>query len=135
MGIRELSAATGFPPPTTHRIVSALVQRGYLQKNGLPPRYALSPKFLLLAEGIRPRSEVALIARPYLENLVQLTGENANLCIQDGMSATYIDHIRSRKHNLRIRVGGEKGGLVCMGGVCREEEPFRGIKVVLTSIF
>ena len=41
----------------------------------------------------------------------------------------------TRKHNLRVRVGGEKGGLVCMGGVCREEEPFRGVKVVLTSIF
>jgi hypothetical protein len=39
------------------------------------------------------------------------------------------------KHNLRVRVGGEKGGLVCSGGVCRFEEPFKGIKVVLTSIF
>ncbi len=39
------------------------------------------------------------------------------------------------RHNLRIRVGGEKGGLVCSGGVCRFEEPFRGVKLVLTSIF
>lgn len=41
----------------------------------------------------------------------------------------------TNKHNLRIRVGGEKGGLVCSGGVCRFEEPFKGVKVVLTSIF
>jgi hypothetical protein len=39
------------------------------------------------------------------------------------------------KHNLRVRVGGEKGGLVCSGGVCRFEEPFKGVKIVLTSIF
>jgi hypothetical protein len=39
------------------------------------------------------------------------------------------------KHNLRIRVGGEKGGLICSGGVCRFEQPFRGVKLVLTSIF
>ncbi len=39
------------------------------------------------------------------------------------------------RHNLRIRVGGEKGGLVCSGGVCRFEEPFKGVKLVLTSIF
>jgi hypothetical protein len=38
------------------------------------------------------------------------------------------------RHNLRIRVGAEKGGLVCTGGVCRFEEPFKGIKLVLTSI-
>ncbi|HEX7320897.1 MAG TPA: DUF6029 family protein [bacterium] len=41
----------------------------------------------------------------------------------------------SNRHNLRIRVGAEKGGLVCMGGVCRWESPFKGIKVVLTSLF
>lgn len=39
------------------------------------------------------------------------------------------------RHNLRIRAGAEKGGLVCSGGVCRFEEPFKGVKMVLTSIF
>ncbi len=39
------------------------------------------------------------------------------------------------RHNLRIRAGGEKGGLVCSGGVCRFEEPFRGVKLSMTSIF
>jgi hypothetical protein len=39
------------------------------------------------------------------------------------------------RHNLRIRAGAEKGGLVCSGGVCRFEEPFKGVKLVLTSIF
>lgn len=41
----------------------------------------------------------------------------------------------TRRHNLRLRVGAEKGGLVCSGGVCRFEEPFRGVKLVLTSMF
>ncbi len=41
----------------------------------------------------------------------------------------------THRHNLRIRVGAEKGGLVCSGGVCRFEEPFKGLKMVLTSIF
>lgn len=41
----------------------------------------------------------------------------------------------SDRHNLRVRVGSEKGGIICSGGVCRYEEPFRGIKLVLTSIF
>jgi hypothetical protein len=41
----------------------------------------------------------------------------------------------TNRHNLRIRAGAEKGGLVCSGGVCRFEEPFKGVKLVLTSIF
>ncbi len=40
----------------------------------------------------------------------------------------------TNRHNLRIRAGGEKGGLVCSGGVCRWEPPFQGVKISLTSI-
>jgi len=31
----------------------------------------------------------------------------------------------------RIRIGQERGGLVCSGGVCRYEAPFSGIKTSL----
>lgn len=107
MGIRELAVETGLPPATTHRIVNALVEREFLQKTGNPPRYALAPKFLMLADAMQPRNEVALVTRPYLEKLMQLTGENANLCIRDGWDAIYIEHVSSRRHDLRIftRIG------------------------------
>lgn len=36
---------------------------------------------------------------------------------------------------LRIRIGAEKGGYTCSGGVCRFESPFKGIKVQLVSKF
>ncbi len=37
--------------------------------------------------------------------------------------------------SLRLRLGQEKGGLVCSGGVCRYEPPFFGIKSVLLMRF
>jgi len=108
MGIRELSERMGFPPATTHRIVSALTEKGYLQKSETSHRYSLSRKFLQLADGIQPNSELSSIARPFLEQLMEKSGENANLCVHNGMDAIYIDHVPSRKHNLRIftQVGG-----------------------------
>jgi hypothetical protein len=36
---------------------------------------------------------------------------------------------------LRVRVGSEKGGYTCSGGVCRFETPFTGVKVQLISKF
>ncbi|HTW91352.1 MAG TPA: DUF6029 family protein [bacterium] len=36
---------------------------------------------------------------------------------------------------LRVRVGGEKGGYTCSGGVCRFESPFTGAKIQLISRF
>lgn len=41
----------------------------------------------------------------------------------------------THRHALRVRIGAEKGGLVCMGGICRWEAPFKGIKIVFTSMF
>lgn len=41
----------------------------------------------------------------------------------------------SRSTTLRLAYGGEKGGLVCSGGVCRWEEPFDGLKAVLITRF
>jgi hypothetical protein len=36
---------------------------------------------------------------------------------------------------LRVRIGAERGGYTCSGGVCRFESPFTGAKVQLISRF
>ena len=48
VGIRELSAITGFPPSTIHRIVTTLVERNYFQQDPVTRRYSLSYRFLEL---------------------------------------------------------------------------------------
>jgi hypothetical protein len=34
-----------------------------------------------------------------------------------------------------VRLGAERGGYTCSGGVCRFESPFRGVKAQLISRF
>ena len=41
----------------------------------------------------------------------------------------------THRNMLRVRVGAERGGYTCSGGVCRDEPPFKGIKVQLISRF
>jgi len=41
----------------------------------------------------------------------------------------------TNRNMLRVRVGAERGGYTCSGGVCREEAPFSGIKAQLISTF
>jgi hypothetical protein len=41
----------------------------------------------------------------------------------------------TERNMLRVRVGAERGGYTCSGGVCREEAPFSGIKAQLISTF
>ncbi|MEO0019607.1 MAG: DUF6029 family protein [candidate division WOR-3 bacterium] len=39
----------------------------------------------------------------------------------------------NERNVLRLRIGAEKGGYTCSGGVCRYEAPFRGVKLQLIS--
>ena len=41
----------------------------------------------------------------------------------------------THRNMLRVRIGAERGGYTCSGGVCREEAPFNGIKAQLISTF
>jgi DNA-binding IclR family transcriptional regulator len=109
IGVRELSKTAGLPPASTHRIIAALVTRGYLNKNERSHHYALSPKFLILGEKVQQQIDIVAIARPYLERLMSETRENANLCVRDGHNVIYIDHVGSPDHHLRAftKLGGK----------------------------
>ncbi|MEO0109113.1 MAG: DUF6029 family protein, partial [candidate division WOR-3 bacterium] len=41
----------------------------------------------------------------------------------------------TERNVLRVRIGAEKGGYTCSGGVCRFEAPFRGVKAQLITRF
>ncbi len=41
----------------------------------------------------------------------------------------------NERNVLRVRLGAERGGYTCSGGVCRFESPFRGVKAQLISRF
>lgn len=101
LGIRELAAKTGFPPPTVHRILNTLVARGYLRKNPENKTYLLSTQFLYYSYRVQQQFELIPIARPYLDQLSAETEASAVLCIRDNNVVVYIDHVHSQKHILR----------------------------------
>jgi IclR family acetate operon transcriptional repressor len=109
IGVRELSKTADLPPASTHRIVAALVARGYLNKDERSHRYTLSPKFLILGETVQQQIDIVSIARPFLEKLMAETRENTNLCVRDGHHVIYIDHVGSPDHHLRAftKLGGK----------------------------
>ena len=101
-GIRELSSATGFPPATTHRIVSTLVERRYLKQDPVSKKYALSLRFLELGTSVQQQFHLVSIARPHLESLMGETKESVNLAVPDGNEMVYLDHVRSNHSLLQL---------------------------------
>lgn len=98
MGLSELAAASGLPLPTIHRLVRTLVNRGYLRQEP-SRRYTLGSRLIRLGE--TSSRVLGVWLRPYLEELVRLTGETANLALLDGNEVVYVAQAPS-PHQMRM---------------------------------
>src|SRR5579875_3888367 len=89
MGISELSAATGQPVGTVHRLLMTLMAREYVVRDSRTRRYALGPAFRLLAGVALQTPNWSEIATPYLRELVEISGEPATRPVRDRDRAVY----------------------------------------------
>lgn len=98
VGLSDLAARTGLPYGTVHRLLRTLASRGYVRQND-DRKYALGAALLRLGDAAERL--FALRARPYLAQLVDISGETANLAVLEGDAAVYASQVQSR-HRLRI---------------------------------
>jgi IclR family acetate operon transcriptional repressor len=98
VGLSELSASSGLPLPTIHRLMRTLVSCGYVRQQP-NRRYALGPRLIRLGESASRL--LGTWARPYLAELVEATGETANMALLDGDEVVYVAQAPSR-HSMRM---------------------------------
>ncbi|MDH6706781.1 IclR family acetate operon transcriptional repressor [Kitasatospora sp. MAA19] len=92
--LSELSASSGLPMPTIHRLVRTLVQQGYVRQD-TARRYTLGPRLIRLGE--TAGRLLGSWARPYLAELMEATGETANLAVLEGGEVVYVGQVQSRR--------------------------------------
>jgi IclR family acetate operon transcriptional repressor len=98
VSLSRLAVGSGLPLSTIHRLVRTLVARGYVRQ--LPSRrYVLGPRLIHLGES--SSRTVGSWARPHLTDLVDGTGETANMAMLDGDRVVYVAQVPSR-HSMRM---------------------------------
>jgi DNA-binding IclR family transcriptional regulator len=104
--LAEISRRTALPRSTTHHLLRALVEFGYLVQDGDARRYHLAPKLLRLTGRSWSYEQLAEIAMPYLAELSRLTGEGTSLAmLRDGLVTIVAKH----DHDGPVRVVQEVG--------------------------
>ena len=98
LGLSELATASGLPLPTVHRLMRTLVNRGYVRQEA-SRRYTLGSRLIRLGE-ISSRM-LGTSLRPFLAQLVRLTGETANLAMLEGDEVVYLAQVPS-PHQMRM---------------------------------
>jgi IclR family acetate operon transcriptional repressor len=92
LGVSDLAALTALPEGTAHRLLRALLHRGYVRQT--PERkYALGSSVLRLRDA--GHGMLAAAAGPALSRLVEISGETANLAVLEGDLAVYVAQVPS----------------------------------------
>lgn len=98
MGVSELSRLTDLPQGTVHRLLLALLGRGYIRREA-ERKYAVGAAALRIADAAH--RALVTTSEPYLRQLVELAEETANLAVMDGTQMVHAAQCPS-PHTLRI---------------------------------
>jgi DNA-binding IclR family transcriptional regulator len=90
-GISELSHDLGLAKSTTFNILATLVALGYIYRTDSDNKFHLSLKLFSLGSAVVERMDLRKVAASILQDLVDATGETANLGTLQGDEAVYID--------------------------------------------
>lgn len=84
--IDEMAAQTGLLRMTAYRMVRTLESAGFLVRDPATNRYRLGPATLAMTYVSEDHSDLVGIARPFLESLLDETGESVTLAVEvDGI--------------------------------------------------
>ncbi|UMP07044.1 IclR family transcriptional regulator [Amycolatopsis sp. EV170708-02-1] len=95
-GISELARGVGLPVSTTHRLVTALVDAGFLEKNPESGRYRIGGALAEYGQ-IAYRQHKVYLVEPHLEQLATTTGASASVAIRHGNDAVLLGTSRWRE--------------------------------------
>ena len=95
LSLSDIAQRSGLPISTTHRLVADWVSWGGLDRDD-DGRYRLGLRFFSLGVRAPTQRRLRAAARPFLDDLVDLTHQNVQLAVLDGLAALYIER-RSAK--------------------------------------
>lgn len=102
LSIGDLSERLLMDKATIHRLINTIKDAGYVNQNLDNKKYSNSLKLLAMGNRVMEKTGVKHIARPFVEELAEKTGETINLGVRVGNKIIYIDKLESSS---TIKVG------------------------------
>lgn len=110
--LNDLAEATGLAQPTVHRLLRALVANGHVCQDA-SRQYALGPRLIRLGE--LAGDGLAVRAKPFLTELVELTGESGGVAVLERDQVTYVAQVPSDRPLSVVIEAGQQSPAHCTG--------------------
>lgn len=90
LGLREISALSGLPVSTAHRMLKELHAQGLLDYDGGDKQYSIGTRLWEIGELSSVSLHLRESALPYMLELYEAAGENVHLAVLSGNEALYV---------------------------------------------
>ena len=108
VSVTELAELLDLDKGSASRLVSTLTNYGYAEKDPISRRFSLGPQVVSLSRSLLSRLPLREVAKPFLRELMEKTGECAHAGILAQGRVLYIDQVESPAS---LRVNAEIGSL------------------------
>ena len=81
LGVKDVAGALGLPMSSAHRLLDALLEAGFVEKDTMQRRYSAGSEFFRIASLLAQKSSVARAVQPLLDELTAKTGESSILSL------------------------------------------------------
>lgn len=95
VGITEIAEYLGMDKSSISRVMQTLAFYGYAEQDASTRRYRLGPQVVVLGQALLNRMPLRDQARPFLQQLVDRTGECAHLGVLAQNQVLYLDQVES----------------------------------------
>ncbi|SHF54867.1 transcriptional regulator, IclR family [Desulforamulus putei DSM 12395] len=104
--LSNISSKLKMSKSTVHGILSTLKQYGYIEQSSFTGNYKLGIRFFELGRIVASTWDVRAVSGPYIQKLLERTGETVHLVVLDKGEVLYID---KRESNQSLRIVSEIG--------------------------
>ena len=101
VSLKQLAIDSGLHPSTTHRILAAMAANGFVER-GEAGMYRLGIRLLELGNLVKSRIDIREIAKPFMQQLHETTGESVNLGVRQNDEIVYVERTSSGRAAVRI---------------------------------
>ncbi len=106
LGVNELARLVGMHKSTVSRLCATLEDAGYLERDAANGRFRLGARIYQLAGSSTATTDVRIVARPVMLELVDSSSETATLGVREGKDIVTIDVVDGLNYmRMATRVG------------------------------
>lgn len=95
--LSQIAERTELPASTAHRLLTTLAAHGFVETNEADRTWAIGVEAFRVGQAFPRRMKPIAAARPVMRDLMEETGETANLGIFEGGDAVFVAQVESRE--------------------------------------